>query len=214
MKRNPIRSLQGRLIFSHLLGVAISLCVLILVAGYMRIIEAQSEAIVDLEVLARTARDAVARPTIRALSGDGSLDEINRAVEGLLEDPPEVSYAVYAPDGMMLASGGMGEAPPFEIAPEGSGEEISRTIRRAPEGGRTAYVALPVGQQGAQRAWLTFTQPLPGAFQTGAAPLYILGITGILMTLGVGAALWPLTERLSRVWKISPIRSIGWPMEI
>ncbi|MCK4976261.1 MAG: hypothetical protein KAS36_04985, partial [Anaerolineales bacterium] len=94
------RTIQARLILSHLLVALVSIALISIYAGVVLFNAARTQAEHRYESIAFVASNYLEQPLIDILEGGGSEEEVREAIALIFAEVPEVHYTVYLPTGL------------------------------------------------------------------------------------------------------------------
>lgn len=193
---NPLfpRTIQARLILSHLLVALVSIALLSIYAGVVLFNATRKQATDRYESIAFTAANNLEQPLMDYLAGDASEQEIKEAVAFVFADVPEVHYTVYLPSGLPVVDSS--DPSPVQADPDSSPEifeaaedEFGKAdyIRLSALGTETFYLAVRIERNGEVFGILRMDVPLNIAIESARYSLALLIAIALLIALCVSA---------------------------
>jgi len=210
MKSILPRTIQARLIFSHMLVSLISIALISIYAGQVLFTAARREVEHHYEDLAFAAANEIEQVFSEYLVGQAPLERVVNSMQTILGDQSEVSYTLYLPDGApVLDSSGTLPAPAtqatapeiFEAAVSKVGE--SEYFRWNFESGEILYLAVSVEHDHVVYGILHFRIPLTESVNPARRSLSLLIASALLVGLGMSVFGYYLSHSLA-----GPIRTI------
>jgi len=200
-----LRSLNSRLVISHL---AVSIISIILMAAYASSSiyqAATTEAEHNLQALAFAAGNALDLPLQDLRQGRISEDDIKEMLINMFADNTDLSFTVYRIDGSSLVTSGA-ELPPranrlnapeiVEAMETGIGRGVN--IRQNKKGESTMYVAVLIQREIETLGILRLGAPMDATLQGARRTLTILFIAAAVIASGVSLFGWLLARNLAR----------------
>lgn len=190
MKLLP-RTIQGRLMLSHVLVSVVSTTIMAIYAGQVLFVAVRAQLEHHYEDLAFTAVNDVEQPFIAYLARQADEAEVLRSIHNIFANQPGVRYTLYLPDGqpVMDSSGVLPQA----ATPETSPEIFEALDRSRPEGeyfrnslqGETFYLAVRIEHDDVVYGVLHLIAPLGASLESARSSLGLLVATALLVGLGV-----------------------------
>lgn len=185
------RTIEARLILSHLLVSVVSISLISLFAGNVLYSATRRNVEHRYEDMAFAASNYLEQPLIDLISGEGSEGDLEAALAQVFANSPEVHYTIFLPDGAPVYDSS-GTLPPYAEA--NADPEIWESIdsrfgeaeleRVNADGERTYYVAVRVEHSGTLYGILRIDVPLSVALVSARRSLLML--VGIALTVGLG----------------------------
>lgn len=188
------RTIQARLILSHLLVALVSIALLSIYAGIVLFSATRKQATDRYESIAFSAANDLEQPMMDYLAGDASEQDIKEALAFVFADIPEVHYTVYLPTGIPVVDSSdtlPGQADPgldpeiFEAVNDEFGK--ADTIRSSAPGTETFYLAVRIERNGEVYGVLRMDVPLNVAIESARYSLALLIAIALLVALCVSA---------------------------
>ena len=175
------RSIQARLIFSHLVVSLISVTLISIYAGGILFSAVRQQVEHHYEDLIFAAANDVEIPLADYLTGNETLDPVRQSIGRIFVNMQEVQYTLYLPDGVPLVDSTniLPEKATPENAPElwdainnqiGEGEYF----RNDEQGRETLYLAVRIQHDGQAIGVLRIAAPLESALASARSSLGLL----------------------------------------
>jgi signal transduction histidine kinase len=199
-----LNTLNRRLIFSHLLVVLVSVSLIYAFSSRTIYQAEQDETEHRMEDLAFAASNALEGSLENYFEGEASLVSLQRVIAIWFADEPDLSYAIFLPDGTpVINNEAIVDPPGISIAPEVflalenlSGE--ADIIRPNESGIEMIYVALRIEREEEIYGILRLGTPLQIAIIESQKSLNALLIFTLLIVIGVGLAGSLLARNLAK----------------
>ncbi len=187
------RTIQARLILSHLFVSLLSVAVISLYSGQLLYKAVRTEVEHRYEDHLFYAVNQIERPFQDYLGRQTNVEQLRQVLEQALANQPDIQYALFLPDGSPLLSRS-GELPPpasRENAPElwvalettfGEGEQF----RPNAQGQEALYLAMRVQQDSQVLGILRLEIPLESALNPARRALSVLIASALLVALAMG----------------------------
>lgn len=198
------RTIQARLILSHLLVALVSIALLSIYAGVVLFNAVRKQAIDQYDSIAFAAANQLEQPLMDYIEGRGSEQEVKEAVGSVFGDYPEVHYTVYAPTGIPILDSN--DALPPQADPASAPEifealsdefgEVEYT-RMSAGGIETFFLAVSVERNGNDLGVLRIDVPLNIAMASARYSLAFLIAIALLVALCVSAVGFFLARSLA-----------------
>lgn len=199
-----IRSLNTRLVLSHLAVSLASIILLGVFSGNSIIQASVAEAEHNLQDLAFTTGNALELPIQELREGKTEAQHVKDLLNHMLSDNPEITFTIFKPDGTPLVDSA--EALPMRAtrfnAPEvwqALQEGIKGvSIRNNEYGVQSMYLAALVQREHEVIAILRLSIPMQGTMDSARNSLLVLLAAALLIVSGVSLFGWILANNLSR----------------
>ena len=198
------RTIQARLILSHLLVALVSIALISIYAGVVLFNAARTQAEHRYESIAFVASNYLEQPLIDILEGGGSEEEVREAIALIFAEVPEVHYTVYLPTGLPVLDSS-DTLPPqadpssapeiWEAVEDEMGE--AEYIRLSAQGIETFFLAVRIERSGNVFGVLRIDVPLDVAMESARHSLALLIATALLVALCVSAVGFFLARSLA-----------------
>lgn len=192
MKSILPRTIQARLILSHMLVSLVSIALISIYAGQVLFSAAHREVEHLYEDLVLAASNDLEQVFSEYLVGQVPLDQVIQTLQSAFSDQPEVSYTIYLPDGMpAIDSHGELPAPATQAAlPEifaAASSELgsSEHYRWGFEGGEVLYLAAPIEHNNVVYGILHIRVPISASVNPARRSLGLLIASALLVGLGM-----------------------------
>jgi signal transduction histidine kinase len=199
------RTLNARLVLSHLGVSLVSIILMALFAGRFILQAAIAETEHNLQGLAFAAANALQLPIQELQSGRIETQDIEDLLNLLFADNPEMMFTVYRPDGSPMVDRNDQLPPPanFSNAPEvveALESELGRGIRIRPNeaGVETMYIATSIQREIEVTGILRLGIPMRPTRENAQRSFVLLLLMAILVASGVSLGGWVLAKTLSR----------------
>ncbi|MBC8330897.1 MAG: HAMP domain-containing histidine kinase [Anaerolineae bacterium] len=198
------RTLNTRLIFSHLAVALVSVILVYAFAGRAIFQAAEQQAENRLEDLAFATSNALEEPMHNFLEGEVSLNSVQVAVAHWLADEPELHYTVYLPEGTPIVDNmdatptraSVDSAPEVLLAlQDGIGE--GHTIRYNQFGDEMFYVAVRIEHEDELLGLLRLGIPTQNVFAPARGSVSTLFLFMLFVVVSVGIAGWLLGRTIA-----------------
>mgnify|MGYP002640879887 CR=1 FL=1 len=198
------RTLNTRLVFSHLAVALVSVILVYAFAGRAIFQAAEQQAENRLEDLAFATSNALEEPMDYFMKGDVSLSNVQVTVAHWLADEPELHYTVYLPDGTPIIDNI--DVEPARVTEDSAPEVLlalddnigeGHTIRYNKFGDEMFYVAVRIEHENDLFGLLRLGVPAQNVFAPAKGSMSALFIFMILIVAGVGIAGWLLGRNLA-----------------
>ncbi len=206
LMRLPIpKTLNSRLILSHLLVAMVSITLISIYAGQAMYTAARRQFENSIEDLAYTSSNALEEPLMDYLSGRDSANQVRSVAESLLSNKSDLGYTIYLPDGVPLVAGG-GEllpGPATTDAPE-VWEAIqgitgrSKRIHTNAQGIEMLYFAVRIEHSDQIYGVVRLEIPKETALNTARRSLGLLLLTALLVAGSVSVVGYLLARSLAK----------------
>lgn len=200
-----LRTLNSRLVFSHLVVSIISIILMASFAGQSLISSAVSEAEHNLQSLAFAAGNALELPLQELRLGNIDTEDLNALLHQMFGESLDLAYTLYRTDGTPLldSSGVLPPQATFRNAPEvilalQNSLGFGADIRPGASGERTIYVASLIQREIEVTGILRLSTPLQPALDSARQALLLLILAAVITTSGVGIFGWVLANNLAR----------------
>jgi signal transduction histidine kinase len=198
------RTIQARLVLSHLLVSLISILLISIYAGSVLFNAVRSQVEHSYEDLAFSATNELEIPLAAFLSGVGSEADVAAAITHLFASKPEIHYTVYLPNGdaivdstgVLPPSANRVDNPEIWEAIEGESGEADYVSKNV-QGNEVLQIAVRVVQSDQVIGVLHMQVPLEAAMQSARRSLGLLIISALLVSLGMGAVGYYLARTLA-----------------
>ena len=199
------RSLNARLIISHLVVSLISIILMAVFAGRTITQATIAEAEHNLQDLAFAAGNALELPIQEIEEGSRTPESVKEMLSNMFADNPDMRFTVYRVTGAVLVDGS--ETPPPKAnrnnAPEvleALESELGRgvDIRRNNKGESYMHMAVLVQREIEVTAILRLSIPMQPAQDTARRSLAVLLVTALVIASGVSLFGWVLAHNLAR----------------
>jgi signal transduction histidine kinase len=198
------RTIQARLILSHLLVALVSIALISIYAGVVLFNAARKQAEHRYESLAFAATDYLEQPLIDFLEGGGSEEDISEAIALIFAEVPEVHYTVYLPTGSPVIDSSNVLPPQADPSSdpeiwEAVEDEIggAEYIRLSAGGKETFFLAVRIERGGNVYGVLRIDVPLNVAMESARYSLALLIAIALLVALCVSAVGFFLARSLA-----------------
>lgn len=204
MKRLLPRTLQARLVFSHLLVSMISIGILSIYAGNQIFNAVRRQVEHHYEDLAFAATNSLEQPLIDLTAGNATPEELKSSLHGILTNYPEVHYTIYSPDGQPIVDSGE-TLPPAEnrnTAPEiwaaiespvGEGDYIRSTIK----GDDRLYLAVRIEHDDTVFGVLRLDIPVQTAMASARRSVGLFILSALIISMGMSGIGFYLARNLA-----------------
>ena len=199
------RSLNTRLVLSHLLVSLVSIILMVTFAGRSILQSARGEAERNLQVQAFAAANALELPIEEYRAGQIEASKIDDLLEQLFANNPDVSFTVYKVDGTPLVDSSGTLPPPATLinAPEVQAalrNAIGRgmDIRNNPRGDPALYLAVVIQREIEVTGILRLSRSIASTENAARSSLALLILTASLIAFGVSLVGWLLASNLAR----------------
>lgn len=199
------RSLNSRLVLSHLVVALVSIIPMAVFAGRYIFQAANSETEHNLQGLAIAAGNALELPLQELNQGDIDKQAIKEMLQRMLADSPEIAFTIYQPDGFPLADSS-DILPPranrfnapevIEALDPGLGRGMN--IRRNSQGERTMHIAVLIQREIEVTGILRLSLPLTETQASAWRSFTWLMVVALIVVSLVGLGGWILARNLSR----------------
>lgn len=203
MKLFP-RTIQARLILSHLLVSLVSIALISIYAGIVLFDDARKQVEHRYESITFAASNYLEQPLIDFLTGIGSEEEIKEAVERIFANAPEVHYTVFLPTGLPVVDSSHTLPPQVDpnSAPEiweASENEMgeAKYVRVSVLGEETLFIAVRIEHSGSVYGILRVDVPMEIALGSARRSMGLLIATALIVALGVSAVGFFLARSLA-----------------
>jgi signal transduction histidine kinase len=203
--RKALRSLNTRLVISHLAVSLVSIVLMAFFAGRSIFQEAIAEAEHNLQALAFAVGNALELPIEELRQGVIDRQAIKEVLTTIFEDSPEITFSVFYTNGAPMIDSSDTLPPTADRfnAPEviqALETDVGRgmDIRANDQGEETLYVAVLIQREIEVTGILRLGLPLAQTMQDARRSLLILLLTAFLITSGVGLFGWMLASNLAR----------------
>jgi signal transduction histidine kinase len=204
------RTIQGRLIFSHLIVSLVSVALISIYAGNILFNAVRIQVEHRYEDLIYAAANDLQFVMEEYVAGNASIDQLSGSVEHFFSSEPEVGYTIYRPDGIPILdrSGTLPSPATPDAVPElwdaltsatGEGEYF----RHVEKNGETLYLAVKIDVDQQALGVLRVMVPLQDALMPARASLGLLVSAALLVGLGMSVIGYFLARGLA-----GPIRNI------
>jgi len=204
MIRNSLRSLNTRLVISHLAVSLISIILMAAFAGRSIFQAAITEAEHNLQALAFAAGNALELPIQNLRLGQVSEADIEGLLETMFSDNPDLEFTVYRNDGFPYATNSQVVPPRADrdTAPEvieAMLTDVGRgiDIRSSDDGETVMYVATLIQREIEVIGILRLGAPMEPTMQAARRSLLVLILAAAVITSGVGLFGWLLARNLA-----------------
>jgi signal transduction histidine kinase len=203
--KNSLRSLNTRLVISHLAVSLVSIILMAFFAGRSIFQAAIAEAEHNLQALAFAAGNALELPIQELRSGLINVDDVKHMLNTMFADSPEITFSVFYVNGAPMID--KGDTLPDHATRSNAPEVIQALetdvgrgldIRENAQGEETLYVAVLIQREIEVTGILRLGLLMDPTLQSARQSLWILLITAFLITSGVGLFGWMLAKNLSR----------------
>ena len=186
------RSIQARLIFSHLLVSLISLTLISAYASHILYTSVRRQVERHYEDLIFVVANQMEGILAAYQAGSTGSDQVARAIEHIFPDSEEAQFTVYLPDGVPLVDRSGSLPPPAtqETAPElwdalngPTGE--GKYFRKDEGGGESLYLAVRIEQNQQALGVLRIVVPLDTALSPTRSSLGLLVVSALIVGLGM-----------------------------
>ena len=198
------RTIQARLILSHLLVSLVSIALISIYAGIVLFNAARKQVEHRYESITFAASNYLEQPLIDFLTGNGSIDEIDETIARIFADAPEVHYTVYLPTGLPVLDSSNVLPPQADLnsAPEiweaiEDDEGKATYIRLSVQNTETLFVAVRVEHDSSIYGILRVDVPLEIAMGSARQSMGLLIATALIVALGVSAVGYFLARSLA-----------------
>lgn len=198
------RTLNARLVFSHLAVALVSVILVYAFAGRAIFQAAEQQAENRLEDLAFATSNALEEPMHDFLKGEVSLNSIQLTVAHWLADEPELHYTVYLPGGTPIIDSV--EAAPTKANADSAPEVLlalqddvgeGHTIRFNPSGDEMFYVAVRIEHEDEVLGLIRLGVPAQNIFAPARGSAKALFMFMLLVVASVGIAGWLLGRTIA-----------------
>lgn len=198
------RTLNARLVFSHLTVALVSVILVYAFAGRAIFQAAEQQAENRLEDLAFATSNALEEPMHDFLKGEVSLNSIQLTVAHWLADEPELQYTVYLPGGTPIIDSV--EAAPTKANADSAPEVLlalqddvgeGHTIRFNPSGDEMFYVAVRIEHEDEVLGLIRLGVPAQNIFAPARGSVKALFMFMLLVVASVGIAGWLLGRTIA-----------------
>jgi signal transduction histidine kinase len=199
------RSLNTRLVISHLAVSLVSIILMAVFAGRAISQAANSEAEHNLQELAFAAGNALELPIQEVQTGRVEPGYIKELLSQMFSDSPELRFTVYLPDGMPLVdsnetmppSANRANAPEvIEALESGLGQGVS--IRRNARGDVIMHMAVAVQREIEVIAILRLSMPMASTIEATRRSIVVLLVVASVIASGVSLIGLLLAHNLAR----------------
>ncbi len=204
------RTIQARLIFSHLLVSLISVALISTVAGQVMFNTVRRQIEREYVDLISATTNEISIILAEHLAGRASIEQVNLPVERIFARQHEVAYTLFLPDGIPLIdrSGSLPGTVTQESAPElwealTSESGVAENFRSEAQGGEMLFLASRIEHEGQAIGILRLEVPLRSALMPARASLGILVSVALLVGLAMSVIGYILARGMA-----GPIESI------
>jgi signal transduction histidine kinase len=204
MMKISLRSLNTRLVFSHLAVSLISIILMAAFAGRSIFQAATAEAEHNLQALAFAAGNALELPMQELRLGQVSENDIENMLNTMFSDNPDLEFTVFRNDRTALASNSKYTQPQATrfTAPEvleAMETDVGRgiSIRPNEDGHAVMYVATLIQREIEVIGILRLGAPMEATLQSARRSLMVLILAAVVITSGVGLFGWLLARNLA-----------------
>jgi signal transduction histidine kinase len=198
------RTIQARLILSHLLVSLVSIIMISAYAGGMLFNALYSQVRYQYQDVGLVTLDALQQPFLAYRSGSLSQAELEEALQRIARSHPGFHYTIFLPDGSPVvdSSGALPPAASPASDPE-IWQALSNDIARADRSGedlngtRRLYIALLIEDGGQVSGVLRLDAPLDVAISASRRSLWLLIATALVVALGMGGVGYFLARSLA-----------------
>jgi len=204
------RTIQTRLILSHLLVSLISVALIAYYAGQILFSAVRQQVEHRYEVLSFAAARDIEGALIDYMSGQASEASIRQSLSQIFANQPEIHYTIYLPDGLPLmdSSGVLPPAANPQTRPElwealtrqtGEGE----VFRQGWQGGEILYLVTRIEREGQVYGLLSINVPLKAVMNPARSALLWLVVSALVIGLVMSVVGYFLARSLA-----GPIKQI------
>jgi signal transduction histidine kinase len=202
---DSIRSLNTRLVLSHLAVSLVSIILMAVFAGRTIFQAANAEAERNLGDLAFAAGNALEFPIQEVREGNLEPEFIKAMLSNLFADNPEMQFTVYQPDGRPMVDSrdqlppqANGANAPEVIEALDSGFNRGVDIRRNSEGRQYMHLAALINRDFEVIAILRLSMPMQPTQESARRSLTLLIVAALVIASGVSLFGWMLARNLAR----------------
>jgi signal transduction histidine kinase len=185
------RTIQGRLMLSHVLVSLVSITLMAVYAGQVLFNAVRAQVEHHYEDLAFTAANDVEQSFITFLSGQADEEDVLNSIDHIFINQPAARYTLYLPDGRPVVDS-TGVLPP-EATRQSTPEIFDALDRSRREGeyfrssqqGETFYLAVRIERDDTVYGVLHLVAPLEAALEDARQSLSLLVATALLVGLGI-----------------------------
>jgi signal transduction histidine kinase len=189
------RTIQGRLIFSHLLVSLISVALISAYSGHIVFSVLRQQIEREYADLISAIASDINVELVEHLAGRGTLDPVRASIEPIFAGQGEVRYTIYLPDGSPLLdrSGTLppkatqaGEPEVWEALNSESGQ--AENFRGDGQGAETFFLARRIEHEGAVVGILLVASPVESALMPARASLGLIVSAALIVGLAMSVA--------------------------